>query len=104
MERTTAMRAIPAVRLRRRWVIGCTAVVVAVPVAGYGYLAWTTHDAPAPATLHPRDTTASSGSDGAIVTKLDGDWSIVAESGFVGYRVREKLGPISAPSDAVGRS
>ena len=91
-------------RLRRPWIIGCAAGIVAIPLAGYGYLAWTTRDAPAPAALHPRETSAVATSEGADVTELNGDWSVVDASGFVGYRVREKLGPITAPSDAVGRS
>ncbi|HVE19928.1 MAG TPA: YceI family protein, partial [Ilumatobacteraceae bacterium] len=91
-------------RLRRSWIIGCAAGIVAIPLAGYGYLAWTTRDAPAPAALHPRDTSAVARSEDADVTELNGQWSVVEASGFVGYRVREKLGPITAPSDAVGRS
>jgi polyisoprenoid-binding protein YceI len=104
MERTIAMRAISVVRLRRSWIIGCAAAVLAVPAGAYAYLAWTTHDAPPPAALHPRDTSASTSTAAGEITKLNGDWSILEGSGFVGYRVREKLGPISAPSDAVGRS
>jgi len=73
-------------------------------MAGYGYLTWTTRDAPAPAALHPRNSSAVATSDGGNITELNGQWSVVDASGFVGYRVREKLGPITAPSDAVGRS
>ena len=35
---------------------------------------------------------------------VDGDWVVVADGGFVGYRIRERLGPLPAPSDAVGRT
>ncbi|HEY7628274.1 MAG TPA: YceI family protein [Ilumatobacteraceae bacterium] len=98
------MRAIPVVRIRRSWIVACSAAVVALPLAGYGYLAWSTRDAPAKATLHPRDTSTPASTPATRVRGLNGEWKVVEASGFVGYRVREKLGPISAPSDAVGRS
>jgi hypothetical protein len=37
-------------------------------------------------------------------TTHDGVWQVVASESFVGYRVREKLTFLPAPSDAVGRT
>lgn len=48
--------------------------------------------------------TAGAGSEAALAT-LDGAWSIADDgTSFVGYRVREQLGFLDAPNDAVGRS
>jgi len=68
-------------------------------VAGYGVLALQTSNPPAPAKLPVRP--AAKGAAGPI----DGTWAVSAEKqDFVGYRVREKLGPLPAPDDAVGRT
>lgn len=84
---------------RRRLVVVLIVALVVVPVAAYGVLAVETNDAPAPAKLPERAT--SSGPAGPI----DGLWAVSAEKhDFVGYRVREKLGPLPAPDDAVGRT
>ena len=99
---------------RRRWILIAAAVVVAVPATAYGYLVWNTKDSPDRAQLPPPISVASTPPEsGATVGSaappgppagLDGDWVIVAEGGFVGYRIRERLGPLPAPSDAVGRT
>jgi hypothetical protein len=60
-----------------RRVLAAAAVVV-VLVAGGGYL---------------------------FLASRDGEWVVAPDTdGFVGYRVRERLGSISAPNDVVGRS
>jgi polyisoprenoid-binding protein YceI len=99
---------------RRRWILVAAAVVVAVPATAYGYLVWNTKDSPDRAQLAPpisvastppaSRSTAGSVEPPAPPQRLDGDWVIVADGGFVGYRIRERLGPLPAPSDAVGRT
>jgi dipeptidyl aminopeptidase/acylaminoacyl peptidase/polyisoprenoid-binding protein YceI len=75
------------------------AAVAAVAVlAGGGWLFLASRDAPPTARLRPGDGAGGSGSP-------DGTWVVAPEAdGFVGYRVRERLGSISAPNDVVGRS
>jgi polyisoprenoid-binding protein YceI len=82
--------------LGRRVLAGAAAV--AVVVAGGGWLFLATRDAPPAARLRPGVGAGGSG-------RPDGRW-VVAQGadGFVGYRVRERLGSISAPNDVVGRS
>jgi len=85
---------------RRRWLLAVLALLVAVPAAGYAFFALKSNDAPAPAHLGAAPNGAA-GPAGPI----DGDWAASpAKADFVGYRVREKLGPLPAPDDAVGRT
>ncbi len=89
--------------MRRRTILllaGLGAVVVAVPVGVYGFVALGNRDAPGPAALGD----PPEGGGGGPAT-ADGTW-VVADvaTNFVGYRVRERLGPIAAPSDAVART
>jgi hypothetical protein len=99
---------------RRRWILGAATIALAVPATAYGYLAWNTKDSPDRARLAPPISNASTApasrstvvaaDTGAPPERLDGEWVIVADGGFVGYRIRERLGPLPAPSDAVGRT
>jgi polyisoprenoid-binding protein YceI len=67
-------------------------------LAGGGWLLLAGRDAPPAARLRP-------GSGAAGVGRPDGMWVVApAGDGFVGYRIRERLGAISAPNDVVGRS
>jgi hypothetical protein len=85
---------------RRRVLIALVLAVLGLPAIGYGVLALQTSHAPAPAALRARPA-ASRGPAGPI----GGAWAVSVERGdFVGYRVREKLGPLPAPDDAVGRT
>ena len=80
-----------------RRVLAAAAVVV-VLVAGGGYLFLASRDAPPAARLRPGGGAGASG-------RPDGEWVVAPDTdGFVGYRVRERLGSISAPNDVVGRS
>jgi polyisoprenoid-binding protein YceI len=79
------------------------AILVAIGVllasaAAYGYFAFRTTGAPAPAGLG--DAPQSNGGP----SELDGAWVLAEDAGFTGYRVREKLGFVPAPNDAVGRT
>jgi polyisoprenoid-binding protein YceI len=74
------------------------AAAVAVLVAGGGWLFLAGRDAPPSARLRPG---GGAGGDG----RPDGRWVVAQDAdGFVGYRVRERLGSIAAPNDVVGRS
>ena len=66
--------------------------------AAYGYFAFRTSGAPAPASLGEAPESRGGPSD------LDGNWVLAEDAGFAGYRVREKLGFVPAPNDAVGRT
>jgi polyisoprenoid-binding protein YceI len=84
--------------MRRRRIL-LVAVGATVAVAGYGALVLVSGDAPERAELGA----APADDDGAH--RLEGVW-VVADgpASYVGYRVRERLGPVAAPSDAVGRT
>jgi polyisoprenoid-binding protein YceI len=83
----------------RRVVIGLAALVLIAVGAGYGVLALMTAGAPAPASLP--SPPPSSGPSGP----WQGSWVVAPEKAdFAGYRVREKLGFLPAPDDAVGRT
>lgn len=89
--------------MRRRTVLllaGAGAVVVGVPLGAYGFVALSNRDAPEPAALG-----APPEASGGGPARADGTW-VVADvaTNFVGYRVRERLGPVAAPSDAVART
>ena len=89
--------------MRRRTVLllaGVGSVVVAVPLGAYGFVALSNRDAPEPAALG-----APPGASGGGPASAEGTW-VVADvaTNFVGYRVRERLGPVAAPSDAVART
>jgi polyisoprenoid-binding protein YceI len=74
------------------------AAVVTVLLAGGGWLFLAGRDAPPEARLRPGDGPGGRG-------RPDGQWVVAPDGGgFVGYRVRERLGSISAPNDVVGRS
>jgi Tol biopolymer transport system component/polyisoprenoid-binding protein YceI len=92
----------------RRWRrLGLAArIAILVPLAllllsaaAYGYFAFRTTGAPAPAGLGEAPESRGGPSE------LEGDWVLPRENaGFTGYRVREKLGFVPAPNDAVGRT
>ena len=96
----SAMRA----RLRpwtvRRVLAALAALALLAVGAAYGALALTTSGAPAPAAL-PAPPPGSAGPSGP----WQGRWVVApAKDDFVGYRVRERLGFLPAPDDAVGRT
>ncbi len=70
--------------------------------AGYAYFAIRTSDAPPPAALGDAPKGASAASFSA--DEINGHWQVISGAGFVGYRVREILGIVPAPKDAVGRT
>jgi len=80
-------------------------VLAALVVAGAGYavFAFQSSGGPAPVSLGaatPSAAASGSGDPGGT----SGTWSVQTSGSFVGYRVREKLAFLPAPSDAVGRT
>src|SRR5918994_4928722 len=73
--------------------------VLLVSAAAYGYFAFRTTGAAAPAGLGDAPPVGRGGP-----SELDGAWVLAEDPGFAGYRVREKLGFVPAPNDAVGRT
>jgi Tol biopolymer transport system component/polyisoprenoid-binding protein YceI len=84
----------------RKAVLAVAAIAVVAVGGAYAVLALQTTGSPAPASL----PAAPAAPDGAV-TPLEGAWKVSpATDDFVGYRVREKLGILPAPDDAVGRT
>lgn len=77
-------------------VVGCAYAVFAF-VSGGG-------EAPVSIADVPAGPTASSAGTAAFDGDFDGRWALVSGDSFVGYRVREQLAFLPAPSDAVGRT
>jgi polyisoprenoid-binding protein YceI len=78
--------------------VGVAVTVVVGLLAGGGYLLLARRDSPPAARLRPGSGAGGSG-------QPDGEWVVAAsEDSYVGYRIRERLGTISAPNDVVGRS
>jgi polyisoprenoid-binding protein YceI len=78
--------------------LGLAVAVVVGLVAGGGWLLLAGRDSPPAARLRP-------GSGAGVAGRPDGEWVVAPTGdGFVGYRIRERLGAISAPNDVVGRS
>lgn len=75
------------------------AVTVAIGLlAGGGYLLLARRDSPPAAQLRP-------GSGAGGTGQPNGEWVVArTDESFVGYRICERLGTISAPNDVVGRS
>jgi polyisoprenoid-binding protein YceI len=85
------------------WLLSAVAAVVVVGAAGvlFIYFVLFSHSAPAPLALTSPAATAQS--PALTATEIPGTWSVAAKS-VAGYRVREQLAFLSAPSDAVGRT
>jgi polyisoprenoid-binding protein YceI len=88
----------------RRVVLVSIAGLVVLLGGAYGVFAWVSGGGEPPVSIEavPSET-------GAVDTAefdggFDGTWSLVPEDSLVGYRVREKLAFLPAPSDAVGRT
>jgi polyisoprenoid-binding protein YceI len=94
----------------RGWSAGRWAVVVAaavVVVLGGAYVIFALvagGDAPPPVALS--SPSPSAGGSTGIASSGDpaGAWTLDPDASFVGYRVREQLATLPAPSDAVGRT
>jgi polyisoprenoid-binding protein YceI len=90
-------------RALTRWLIAGGAAVVALGAAGvlFVYFVLFSHSAPAPLSL--KSPSASASAPALTAPGLPGTWKVAAHS-VAGYRVREQLAFLQAPSDAVGRT
>jgi polyisoprenoid-binding protein YceI len=86
------------------WVFTAACAVVAVGAAGvlFVYFVLFSHSAPAPLALSAPASTAAA-SPALTSAEVPGTWTVAAKS-VAGYRVREQLAFLQAPSDAVGRT
>ncbi len=86
-------------RLWVRMMFAAAILLIAFAGAAYSYFAVRTSGAPAPASLGVAPEA------GGGPSELDGEWVLARQNaGFAGYRVREVLGVLPAPNDAVGRT
>jgi polyisoprenoid-binding protein YceI len=99
-------RSFPRPRSAMGWVLTTLAGVVAVGAAGvlFVYFVLFSHSAPPPLALtSPSGAAAASASPALTATDIPGAWTVASRS-VAGYRVREQLAFVQAPSDAVGRT
>ena len=97
-------RSFPHPRSALGWVITAACAVVAVGAGGvlFVYFVLFSHSAPAPLALSAPASTAAA-SPALTSAEIPGTWTVAAKS-VAGYRVREQLAFLQAPSDAVGRT
>ena len=92
-----------AARRTKRLIVAAVVVAVVLVAGAYGVFALVAGGGPAPVSetsFSPLPSATASLAGGT-----NGTWNLDASSGsFVGYRIREKLAMLSAPSDAVGRT
>jgi polyisoprenoid-binding protein YceI len=96
---------------RSRWIAASIVAIVAIAVAGYAVFSAFAGGGPAAVGLSA-DAENSCTSTGTVHVSggssasgdLDGVWDVERGTSFVGYRVREQLAILPAPSDAVGRT
>jgi polyisoprenoid-binding protein YceI len=96
-------RLFPRPRSTRGWILTTLAGIVAVGAAGvlFVYFVLFSHSAPAPLAL--TSPPAAAATPALTVTEIPGAWTVASKS-VAGYRVREQLAFVQAPSDAVGRT
>ena len=96
-------RSFPRPRGVRGWLLSAILAVVVVGAAGvlFIYFVLFSHSAPAPLALTSPAATAQS--PALTASEIPGTWTVGTKS-VAGYRVREQLAFLSAPSDAVGRT
>ena len=96
---------------RRGWI--AIAVAAIVVIAGVGYVLFSAVAGGGPAAVSlSAGAEVSCTSTGVVQVpggsspsgRLDGSWKLATGDSFVGYRVREQLAILPAPSDAVGRT
>lgn len=93
-------------RSRRRLLIIVVAAALVVGLGGaYAVFALQSSGSPPPASLPVAlPSSSASPASSAASENPDGTWKVNGNGSFVGYRVREKLAVLPAPSDAVGRT
>jgi len=96
-------RSFPHPRGARGWIISALAGIVALGAGGvlFVYFILFSHSAPAPLAL--TSPAAAAASPASTAAPIPGTWTVASHS-VAGYRVREQLAFLQAPSDAVGRT
>ncbi len=92
---------------RRKLLVAGVVAVIVLAGGAYGVFAVLAGgSAPPPVSLSESpEPTGAAGSTGTVTAAdLAGTWTVDGTGSFVGYRVREKLAFLPAPSDAVGRT
>lgn len=96
---------------RNRWIAIALTTLLAIAGAGYAAFALLAGGGPAAVSLSADAEARCTSTDTVDVAngssasaELDGAWKVKAGDSFVGYRVREQLAILPAPSDAVGRT
>src|SRR3984957_18605043 len=99
-----ARRSFPHPHSALGWIISAACAVVVVGAAGvlFVYFVLFSQSAPAPLAVLRRASTAAA-SPALTSSEIPGSWTVAAKS-VAGYRVREQLAFLQAPSDAVGRT
>jgi polyisoprenoid-binding protein YceI len=90
----------------RRWAAAIAAAVLLLLGGAYAVFAFIAGgDAPPPVALSSPSASTGGSSTGATSSgDPAGAWTVDPGASFVGYRVREQLASLPAPSDAVGRT
>jgi polyisoprenoid-binding protein YceI len=96
-------RLFPHPRSARGWMLTTLAGIVAVGAVGvlFVYFVLFSHSAPAPLAL--TSPSAAAATPALTAAEIPGAWTVLSDS-VAGYRVREQLAFVQAPSDAVGRT
>jgi polyisoprenoid-binding protein YceI len=96
---------------RNRWIAITLVALVAIAGAGYAAFSVLAGGGPAAVSLSAGAEAGCTATDTVEVSngssasgELDGSWTLTTGDSFVGYRVREQLAILPAPSDAVGRT
>jgi polyisoprenoid-binding protein YceI len=85
--------------------VGLVVLAIVVGAGAYAAFALIAGGGPAPVSADSFSPLPSASATASLTGSTNGTWTLDASSGsFVGYRVREKLAMLSAPSDAVGRT
>ncbi|HEV7679981.1 MAG TPA: YceI family protein [Candidatus Dormibacteraeota bacterium] len=89
----------------RSWILSAVAAVLLLGAAAFAFLWFVVFgtSSPPPLTLSTATPSGSAQASPVDASQLPGTWSSSSGS-VVGYRVREQLAFLSAPSDAVGRT
>jgi polyisoprenoid-binding protein YceI len=88
---------------RTKWLAAGVVVVVALLASG-GYTYFALQSSGAPAVVSLGSLSPAAIVSGATSSGTSGTWTVDGSQSFVGYRVREKLAFLPAPSDAVSRT
>jgi polyisoprenoid-binding protein YceI len=96
-------RSFPRPRSVVGWLLTAIAAVLVVGAGGVLFIYFVLFSHSAPAALALKSPAAAAQSPALTAAEVPGTWAVTSKS-VAGYRVREQLAFLSAPSDAVGRT